>query len=51
MVGELEAVYQREHSLEVHVPFLQHVLGHFRLVPIVAGDAPLDAVAAMLDKV
>src|SRR5438270_293322 len=34
MVGELDAAYQREHSLEVHVPFLQHVLGDFRLVPI-----------------
>jgi AmmeMemoRadiSam system protein B/AmmeMemoRadiSam system protein A len=49
MVGELEAAYQREHALEVHVPFLQHVLGDFRLVPIVAGDAPPEAVAAVLD--
>lgn len=49
MVGELDAAYQREHSLEVHVPFLQHVLGEFRLVPIVAGDAPPEAVAALFD--
>ena len=49
MVGELDAAYQREHALEVHVPFLQHVLGEFRLVPIVAGDAPAEAVAAVLD--
>jgi AmmeMemoRadiSam system protein B/AmmeMemoRadiSam system protein A len=49
MVGELDAAYQREHALEVHVPFLQHVLGEFRLVPIVAGDAPPDAVAAVFD--
>ncbi|MEJ0020836.1 MAG: AmmeMemoRadiSam system protein B [Acetobacteraceae bacterium] len=49
MVGVLEAAYQREHALEVHVPFLQHVLGDFALVPIVAGDAPADAVAAVLD--
>ena len=49
MVGELEAAYQREHALEVHVPFLQHVLGEFRLVPIVAGDAPPDAVAAVFN--
>jgi len=47
MVGELDAAHQREHALEVHVPFLQHVLGEFRLVPIVAGDAPPEAVAAM----
>jgi hypothetical protein len=49
MVGELDAAHQREHGLEVHVPFLQHVLGDFRLVPIVAGDAPPDAVAAVFD--
>ena len=29
-----------EHSLEVHLPFLQTVLGGFSLVPIVVGDAP-----------
>ena len=51
MVGELEAAYTREHALEVHVPFLQHVLGDFRLVPIVAGDAPPEAVAAVFDAV
>jgi MEMO1 family protein len=49
MVGELDAAYQREHALEVHVPFLQHMLGEFRLVPIVAGDAPPEAVAAVFD--
>ncbi|MBI3873311.1 MAG: AmmeMemoRadiSam system protein B [candidate division Zixibacteria bacterium] len=27
-----------EHALEVHLPFLQIVLGHFALVPIVMGD-------------
>jgi MEMO1 family protein len=49
MVGELDAAYQREHALEVHVPFLQQVLGEFRLVPIVAGDTPPEAVAAVFD--
>lgn len=49
MVGTLDAAYAREHSLEVHVPFLQHVLGEFKLVPIVAGDAPPEAVAAVFD--
>ena len=28
-----------EHSLEVHLPFLQSVLGDFALVPVVVGDA------------
>jgi hypothetical protein len=49
MVGELDAAHQREHALEVHVPFLQQVLGEFRLVPIVAGDAPPEALAAVFD--
>jgi hypothetical protein len=51
MVGELPAAYAREHALEVHVPFLQHMLGEFRLVPIVAGDAPPETVAAVFDAV
>jgi AmmeMemoRadiSam system protein B/AmmeMemoRadiSam system protein A len=52
MVGELDAAYTREHALEVHVPFLQHLLGSdFRLVPVVAGDTPPDAVAALFDAV
>jgi AmmeMemoRadiSam system protein A len=49
MVGELDAAHQREHALEVHVPFLQRMLGDFRLVPIVTGDAPPEAVAALFD--
>jgi AmmeMemoRadiSam system protein B/AmmeMemoRadiSam system protein A len=51
MVGQLDAAHQREHALEVHVPFLQHVLGDIRLVPIVAGDVPPDTVAALFDAV
>jgi MEMO1 family protein len=49
LVGELDAAYRREHALEVHVPFLRHVLGEFRLVPILAGDAPPEAVAAVFE--
>jgi AmmeMemoRadiSam system protein B/AmmeMemoRadiSam system protein A len=49
MVGQLDAAHAREHALEVHVPFLQHVLGDIALVPIVAGEAPPDAVATLLD--
>lgn len=51
MVGQLDAAHEREHALEVHVPFLRHVLGDIRLVPIVAGDVPPDAVAALFDAV
>ena len=51
LVGTLDAAFAREHALEVHVPFLQHVLGDFKLVPIVAGDASPEHVAAMFDAV
>ena len=32
-------VHRLEHSIEVHLPFLQEVLEDFELVPIVVGDA------------
>ena len=38
-----------EHSLEVHLPFLQAVLGDFALVPIVVGDASPAEMAKLLD--
>lgn len=38
-----------EHSLEVHIPFLQSVLGDFELVPIVVGDASPAEMAQVLD--
>lgn len=41
----------QEHSLEVHLPFLQVVLGDFALLPLVVGDAADDEVAAVLDAV
>jgi AmmeMemoRadiSam system protein B len=40
-----------EHSLEVHLPFLQSVLGAFRLVPVVVGDATPQEAARLLDVV
>ena len=38
LIEVLDAAHAREHSLEVHLPFLQVALGEFALVPIVAGD-------------
>lgn len=38
-----------EHSLEVHLPFLQKVLAHFRLVPLAVGHASAEQVAQVLD--
>ena len=38
-----------EHSLEVHLPFLQSVLGDFKLVPLAVGHATPDEVAEVLE--
>ncbi len=44
-----EAAHAAEHSLEVHLPFLQRVLGEFQLVPLAVGDASPEDVAEVLD--
>lgn len=41
--------HKYEHSLEVHLPFLQAVLGDFSVVPIVVGDAEPELVARVLE--
>ena len=38
-----------EHSLEVHLPFLQAALGGFSLVPLVVGDAEPREMAALFE--
>ena len=42
-------VHAQEHSLEVHLPFLQTVLGDVAVVPLAVGRARPDQVAAVLD--
>jgi len=37
-----ESGHREEHALEVQLPFLQRVLGDFRLIPIVMGDQNYD---------
>jgi AmmeMemoRadiSam system protein B len=49
-VTTLDAAHQREHSLEVHLPFLQIALGEFKLVPLVVGKAASDEVAVVLNE-
>lgn len=49
-VREDDAAFAREHSLEVHLPFLQQVLGEFRLVPLVIGEADAGQVATLLAR-
>jgi AmmeMemoRadiSam system protein B len=38
-----------EHSVEVHLPFLQEILGDFTLVPLVAGEATPAEIGEVLD--
>lgn len=48
-VQVLDQAHQMEHSLEVHLPFLQEVLGAFSLVPLVVGDAGPQDVGEVLE--
>ena len=45
-----DAAHAQEHSLEVQLPFLQTVLGHFDLVPLAVGDAGAADVAEVLER-
>jgi MEMO1 family protein len=44
-----DEAHAQEHSLEVHLPFLQRILGDFSLVPLCVGDASPDDVAEVLE--
>jgi len=48
-VLELEQAHQQEHSLEVHVPFLQAVLHDFTLIPLVVGEASAEQISQTLE--
>lgn len=50
MVGAMDKAHAQEHCLEVHVPFLQRLLGDFSLVPLVVGEVPRDVVAAVISQ-
>lgn len=45
-----DRVHSQEHSLEVHLPFLQRSLADFKLVPLAVGDAAPEDVAEVLDR-
>lgn len=42
--------HAQEHSLEVHLPFLQRALGSFSLVPLVVGRASPEQVAQIIER-
>ncbi|WLQ14040.1 AmmeMemoRadiSam system protein B [Hahella aquimaris] len=45
----LDSAHAQEHSLEVHLPFLQQCLDSFELTPLVIGDADAESVAEVLE--
>ena len=49
-VSRNDPAHALEHSLEVHLPFLQRALDDFTLVPLAVGDAAPEAVAEVLDR-
>jgi AmmeMemoRadiSam system protein B len=49
-VSIFDETHEDEHSLEVHLPFLQEILGEFRLIPLVVGDATVDEVAEVIER-
>ncbi len=48
-VSVVERAHAQEHSLEVHLPFLQQALDSFALIPIVVGDAEAQEIADVLE--
>ena len=46
----LDEAHAPEHALEVHLPFLQVVLGHFKILPLLVGDASDGEVAEIIEK-
>ena len=49
-VKEFDLTHQQEHSLEVQLPFLQEVLDEFKLIPLLVGDASIEDVHEVLEK-
>ena len=47
-VGVADEAFAGEHSLEVHLPFLQMVLDDFSLVPILVGEASAEQVERLV---
>ncbi len=46
-----DIAHAQEHSLEVHLPFLQYLLTDFSLIPLVVGNTTPQAVAEVLAEV
>ena len=49
-VVQSDAAHQLEHALEVQLPFLQKQLGEFSLVPFAVGNASVQEVAQVIER-
>jgi AmmeMemoRadiSam system protein B len=49
-VKVMDAAHEAEHSLEVHLPFLQTILAQFALVPLAVGQASPNDVGEVLEQ-
>jgi MEMO1 family protein len=47
-VGFLEDVFEKEHALEVHLPFIQSVLEDFELIPIIINAIEPEVIANII---
>jgi AmmeMemoRadiSam system protein B len=48
-IEELPKAFEKEHALEVHLPFLQSVLGNFELIPLIVGQVEAQEVYEIID--
>ena len=45
-----DQAFDNEHSIEVHLPFLQETLTSFRILPLLVSDAKAEAVDEVLER-
>jgi hypothetical protein len=45
-----DPAFEEEHSIEVHLPFLQETLERFSIVPLLVGDATAEQVAEIIER-
>jgi AmmeMemoRadiSam system protein B len=49
-IAIIDAAHREEHSLEVHLPFLQTLLPEITLIPLLVGDAPPELVSDIIEE-
>lgn len=49
-IRQRDDAFRNEHSIEVHLPFLQHTLDRFKIVPLLVGDAMPYQVDEILER-